>query len=75
MCGREAKGTTNTLLCFDGGDAKSYIIRRRAQRPRMDIDQDKFSHVLRGSASDDLIAEKSCFVFKSLFLWGAGAVS
>ena len=42
---------------FEEGDAKDSIIRRRAQRPRRDIDLDKFSQVLGGSASDDLIAE------------------
>ena len=48
LCSREAKGTTTMLFSFDCGDAKSYIIRRRAQRPRMDIDQDKFSQVSNG---------------------------
>ena len=37
------------------------------QRPRRDVDLDKFSQVLRGSTSDDLIAEVSYFVFNSLF--------
>ena len=63
---REAKGTTTMLFCFEEGDAKGTIIRRRAQRPRRDVDLDKFSQVLRGSASDDLIAEASYFVFNSL---------
>ena len=64
---REAKGTTTMLFSFEEGDAKSSIIRRRAQRPRRDTDLDKFSQVLRGSASDDLIGEASYFVFNSLF--------
>ena len=55
------------LFSFEEGDVKGSIIRRRAQRPRRDVDLDKFSQVLRGSASDDLIAEASYFVFKSLF--------
>ena len=37
------------------------------KRPGMDIDLDKGSKVLRGSASDNLIAETGCFVFDSLF--------
>ena len=48
------------------GDAKSFIIRRRAQRPTRDVDLDKFSQVLIGSARDDLI-EPGYFVFNSLF--------
>ena len=64
---REAKGTTTILFSVEEGDAKDSIIRRRAQRLRRDIDLDKFSQVLRGSASDDLIAETRCFVFNSLF--------
>ena len=36
------------------------------QRPRRDIDLHKFSQVLGGSASDDLI-ETNNFVFNSLF--------
>ena len=55
------------LLSFEEGNAKGSIIRRRAQRPRRDVDLDKFSQVLRGSASDDLLAEASYFVFNSLF--------
>ena len=64
---REAKGTTTMLFSFEEWDAKDFIVRRRAQRPRRDIDLDKFSQVLRGSASDDFIAEASYFVFNSLF--------
>ena len=52
---------------FEEGDAKGSIIRKRAQRPRKDIDLDKFCQVPRGSTSDDLIAEASYFVFNSLF--------
>ena len=55
------------LLSFEGGDAKGSIIGRRAQRPRRNIDLDKVSQVLRGSASDNLIAETGYFVFDSLF--------
>ena len=66
-CSREAKGTTTILFSFQGGDAESSVIRRRMQRPRMDIDMDAISQALRGSASDDLIAETSYFVFTSLF--------
>ena len=65
-CSREAKGTTTILFSFQGGDAESSVIRRRMQRPRMDIDMDAISQALRGSASDDLIAETSYFVFNSL---------
>ena len=67
LCSREAKGRTTMLFSFVGGDAKSSIIRRRAQRPRRDTDLDKLSQVLRGSASDDLIAKTNYFVFNSLF--------
>ena len=55
------------LFSFEEGDAKGSVIRRRAQRPRRDVDLNKFSYVLRGSASDYLIAEASYFVFNSLF--------
>ena len=63
---RETKGTTTVLFSFEEGDVKGSVIRRRVQRPRRDVDLDKFSQVLRGSASDDLIAEASYFVFNSL---------
>ena len=63
----EAKGTTAMLFCFEEGDAKDYIIRRRAQGPRRDLDLGRSSQVLGGGASGDLIAEASYFVFKSLF--------
>ena len=66
LCSREAEGTTTMLFSFKGGDARSSIIRRRAQRPRRDEYLDKFNQVLRGSASDDLTAKMSCFVFNSL---------
>ena len=52
LCSREAEGTTTMLFSFKGGDARSSIIRRRAQRPRRDIDLDKISQVLRDSVSD-----------------------
>ena len=54
------------LLFFEGGDAKSSIF-GRTRRPRRDVDLDKFSQVLRGSAGDDLVAETSFFVFNALF--------
>ena len=56
---REAKGTTTMLFSFEEGDAKDSIVRRRVQRHRRGIDLDNFSQILRGSASDDLIAEAS----------------
>ena len=62
----EEKGTTTMLFSFEGGDAKSSIFQRRAQKPRRDVDLDKFSQVLRGSAGDDFIAETSYFAFNSL---------
>ena len=37
------------------------------QSLRREIDLDKFSQVLRGSASDDLMVVTRCFVFHSLF--------
>ena len=55
------------VFYFEERDTKGSIIRRRAQRPRRDVDLNKFIQVLRGSASDDLIAEASYFVFNSLF--------
>ena len=64
---RETKGTTTMLFSIEEGDATCSVIRRRAQRHRRDVDLDKLSQVLRGSASDDLIAERSYFVFNSLF--------
>ena len=64
---RKTEGPTTMLLSFEGGDAKGSIIGRRAQRPRRDIDLDKVSQVLRGSASDDLKTETECFAFDSLF--------
>ena len=50
------------LSFFEGGDAKCSLIRNRS-----DADLDKFSQVLRGSASDNLIAETVCFVLNALF--------
>ena len=64
---REAKGTTTMLFSFEGGDAKDSVVRRRAHRPRRDVDLNKFSEVLRGTACDHLMTEISCFVFNSLF--------
>ena len=65
---QKKKGTSTMLFSFEGRDAKGSIIGRRAQRPpRRNIDLDKVSQVLRGSASDNLIAETGCFVFDSMF--------
>ena len=64
---REAKGTTTVLFSFEKGAVKGSVIRRRAQRPRRDVDLDRFSQVLRGSTSDDLTAEASYFVLNSQF--------
>ena len=64
---RETEGPTTMLFSFDSWDAKSSIIGGRAQRPRRDIDLDKVSQVLTGSASDNLIAETGYFIFDSLF--------
>ena len=47
-CSRGAKGRTTMLVSFEGGEAKSFISPRSAQRPRRDTDLDKFSQVLRG---------------------------
>ena len=49
-----AEGPTIVLFSFEGGDAKSSIIGRRAQRLRKDIDLNKVSPVglIRGSVSD-----------------------
>ena len=55
------------LFPFEGGDVKGSTIGRRVQRPRRNIDLDKVSQVLRGSASDNLLAETGCFVLDSLF--------
>ena len=44
---------------FDDGDANGSFIRKRAQRPRRDVDLNKFSQVLRSSASDDLKRRES----------------
>ena len=64
---RKTEGPTTMLFSFEGADAKSSIIGRRAQRPRRNIDLDKVSQVLRGSASNDMTAETRCFVFDTLF--------
>ena len=69
-----SKSMTTIVFSFEGGDVKSSIIQRRIQRLRRDKDLDKFGQVLRSSASDDLIAETSYFVFNS-DLWGSSAVA
>ena len=63
---RKTEGTSTMLFSFEGGDAKSSIIGRRMQRPRRNIELDMVNQVLRGSASDNPIAETGCFVFDSL---------
>ena len=45
---REAKGTATMMFSFEEGDAKGSIIRRRAQRPRRDVDLDKFRSGIEG---------------------------
>ena len=50
LCSREAEGVTTMLFSFEGGDAKSSLIRRGTQRPRRNKDLGKFSQVLRGIA-------------------------
>ena len=46
------------LFSLEGGDAKRSIIRRKTQRKvKKDVDLDKFSKVLSGSANDDVMAE------------------
>ena len=64
---REAKGTTSMLFSFEEGDAKVLTSEEERRDLEQDLDLNKFSQVLRSSASDDLIAEASCFVFTSLF--------
>jgi len=49
ICTAEKKGTTTIL--FEGGNVKTYVIEKRMQRPRMDVDFYKFSQVLSGSTS------------------------
>ena len=66
---REAESTTTRLFCFEGGDAKHSIIRRRTKRPIRDIDLDTFSQVLRDSASHDLTAE-TCYFVINYMLYG-----
>ena len=51
------------LFSFEGGNAKSSVIGRRAQRPRTDIDLNKVSQILRGSENDNLIAGTGSFEF------------
>ena len=48
------------LFSFKREDGKSSVVRRITQRPRKDIDLDKFSQVLRGAANENLIAETRC---------------
>ena len=67
MYSKKTESTINMLLPFEGGDSKGFIIGRRTQRPRRNIDLDKVSQVLRGSVNNNLIAETGCFVFDPLF--------
>ena len=50
---RKTEGPTTMLFSSEGGDVKGSIIRRRMQRPRRNIDLDKVSQVLKGSASNN----------------------
>ena len=50
LCSREAEGVTTMLFSFEGGDAKSSLVRRGTQRPRRDKNLGKYSQVLRGGA-------------------------
>ena len=59
---RETQSPTTKLLYFQGGEADISVNGRRAQRPSRDPDLDKVRQVLRGSASDNMIAETGCFV-------------
>ena len=54
------------LFSFEGEDVKCSIVGRRAQRPRRGKYLDKVSQVLRGIASNNLIAETGCFGLDSL---------
>ena len=54
---RKTESTSTMLFSIEGRDATGSIIGRRTQRPRRNIDFDKVSQVLRGSARDNLIAE------------------
>ena len=63
----ETESPTTMLFSFEGEKTRNSAIGGRAQRPRRDIDLDKVSQVLTGSANDNLIAETRCFVFDSLF--------
>ena len=67
LCSSKTKGTNTMLFSFEDGDANGSSIRRKVQRPRMDIDQERFGKVLRGSANDDLVAKTRYFVFNSQF--------
>jgi len=69
VCGREPEGMTAMLFFFffECGDAKCCIIRRRLRGPSRAIDVERFSQVLWGSATDDLIAKTSYFVFNAPF--------
>ena len=42
LCHRGAEGTTIMLFSFDGGDVKNSIFQTRMQRPRRDVDLDKY---------------------------------
>ena len=55
------------LFSSEAGDVETSVIGRTAQGPRRNLYLDKVSQVLRGSASDNLIAETGHFVFDSVF--------
>ena len=48
LYGRKTETMTTAQISFEGGDAKSPVIRRRAQRPRRGVNLDEVSQVLRG---------------------------
>ena len=66
---RKTEGPTTMLFSFKMGMRKvlSSSSEKRTQRLRRNIDLDKGSQALRGSASDNLTAETGCFVFDCLF--------
>ena len=70
---RKTEGPTTMLFSLEGGDAKGSITGRGALRPRRNMNSDKVSQLLRGSARDNLIAETGCIWF--LVLRGASAIA
>ena len=52
MCSNETKGKTTVLFSFEGLSPEEDL-----RKLRRDLDLDEFSQVLRGSVSDDRIAD------------------